>query len=182
MLFLSLLIATSLAGNAQRTKSDSLANKTPAINKSILPSKSISKAVPKQPDIIVTALSISRQGSVYYASYTLKNAGTAAVKKGWLSAQGYINSRQHPCGGSVTTVMVPEKDELLNPGESISGKLPISLNGLTIGSTYTYILSAMNAGKVDAGTPYERWVCENHLFQESNIENNLKQATFVLQL
>ena len=172
---LILLLAVAALCNAQRKTG-------PALKETPVPQKNISKLLPKLADIIVSSLSITKEGSQYYANYTFKNIGNAPVKKGWLYAQGYINNTSQPCGGSSTTVLIPEKDESLNPGESINGKLIINPTGLTIGSTYTYILSAMNAKKNNEGTPYEEWVCENYNFQESNIENNLKTATFILQL
>lgn len=174
-LSLILFLAIAVLCNAQRKTG-------PAMKETPVPQKNISKLLPKLPDIIVSNLSISKVGAYYYANYTLKNIGNAPVKKGWLSAQGYINNTKQPCGGSETTSLIPEKDEWLNPGGSINGKLIINPNGLTIGSTYTYILSAMNAKKNNEGTPYEEWICENYTFQESNIENNLKTATFILQL
>ncbi|MFY7840860.1 MAG: hypothetical protein ACOVP7_11325 [Lacibacter sp.] len=179
--FLLFFVSVALV-HAQKRISDSATNKLPVLIQTNAPVKNASKVIPTYPDIIVTALTIQKNGIGYYANYTLKNTGNAPVKKGWLHVQGYINTTAGACGGSGVVSSIAEKEQLLNPGESISGTQKISLAGLTVGNTYTYIFSAMQAIKLDEGKPTEKWVSSNNKFEESDITNNQKRINFVLQL
>ena len=167
---------------AQTRKYDTTTNKQPAFIQTTVPVKNVSKVIPSYIDIVVSALSIQKTGTGYFANYTLKNIGTAPVKKGWLHVQGYINSTAGACGGGSVAKTIAEQEELLNPGESVSGSQKIALNGLTVGSSYLYIFSAMQAIQLDEGKPTEKWVSSNNKFVESDITNNQKRINFILQL
>lgn len=179
---LLIIIVQATFVQAQIRKYDTTNNKQPLIIQTNTPVKNISKVIPTYIDIIVSDLSIQKNGTGYFANYTLKNIGTAPVKKGWLYVQGYINTTAAACGGSVVVGTIVEQGQMLNPGQSISGSLKISLNGLTVGSTYLYIFSAMQAIQLDEGKPTERWVSSNNKFVESDITNNQKRMNFTLQL
>ncbi len=175
-LLLILLIALNVASVSAQKKPVNSNAKQPVLVKKISP---VIKQ-PKYPDMIVTALSVQKNNLGYVVNYTLKNAGNAPVKKGLLSLQGYINTTNNPCGGGKLPIPLSAQEELLNPGESISGQEHISYN-LSNGQSYMYILSVMGAMKVAAGTPNEKWVCSINSFQESDITNNQAQISFVAQ-
>lgn len=176
-LLLILLIASNVASVSAQKKTVNSDTKQPVLIKKNTP-------VVKQqtyPDMIVTALNVQKDNLLgYVVNYTLKNAGNAPVKKGLLSLQGYINTTNNPCGGGKLPIPLSVQEELLNPGESISGQEYISYN-LSNRQSYTYILSIMGAMKVAVGTPNEKWVCSINNFQESDITNNQAQISFVAQ-
>lgn len=126
------------------------------------------------PDIIITNVSFSpNTGNTYFVNYTLKNTGTAAVKKGLLSVQSYING--NASGGGATTTISTEANQLLNPGESISSKNTFSTAGIVVGNVYTFEL-CVNGMKTNIGMPSETWVGQQ--FSELNYSNNSMQSPF----
>lgn len=128
------------------------------------------------PDIVITNISFSPNTSnTYFVNYTLKNVGTAGVKKGLLSLQTYINGGAS--GGGSATSLGTEINQLLNPGESISSKNTFSTTGIVAGQNYAFQL-CVNGMKSNVGTPSETWVGQQ--FTESNFTNNSMQSTFTI--
>jgi len=128
------------------------------------------------PDIVITNISFSpNTGNTYAVNYTLKNVGTAAVKKGLLSVQGYINGGA--VGGGSSTSLTTEMNQLLNPGESFSSRNTFSTNGIIVGNAYTFEL-CINGMKSNAGTASETWVGQQ--FSELNFANNTIQSSFTI--
>jgi hypothetical protein len=128
------------------------------------------------PDIVITNISFSpNTANTYFVNYTIKNTGIAAVKKGLLSVQTYING--NASGGGKTTTLGTEINQLLNPGESISSKNTFSTTGLVTGQNYAFEL-AVNGTKVNAGTPSQTWGGQQ--FPESNFTNNSMQSIFTI--
>ncbi|MEE1944779.1 hypothetical protein VRU48_06655 [Pedobacter sp. KR3-3] len=128
------------------------------------------------PDIVITNISFSpNTGNTYAVNYSLKNVGTAAVKKGLLSVQSYINGA--PAGGGNSTSLTSETNQLLNPGESMSSRNTFSTNGIIVGNAYTFEL-CVNGMKSNAGTASEKWVGQQ--FAESNFTNNVIQSSFTI--
>ncbi|QNR86411.1 hypothetical protein H9N25_08480 [Pedobacter riviphilus] len=127
-------------------------------------------------DIVITNISFSpNTGNTYAVNYTLKNVGTAAVKKGLLSVQGYINGGA--VGGGNSTSLTTEMNQLLNPGESMSSRNTFSTNGIIVGNAYTFEL-CVNGMKSNVGTASETWVGQQ--FSELNFTNNTIQSSFTI--
>lgn len=128
------------------------------------------------PDIIITNISfLPNTANTYIVNYTLKNIGIAAVKKGLLFVQSYING--NASGGGKCITLATETNQPLNPGESISSKNTFGTAGLAAGQNYAFEL-AVNGTKINAGTPSETWAGQQ--FPESNFTNNSMRATFVI--
>lgn len=128
------------------------------------------------PDIVITNISFSpNTGNTYAVNYSLKNVGTAAVKKGLLSVQGYINGA--PAGGGNSTSLTSEINQLLNPGESMSSRNTFSTSGIIVGNAYTFEL-CVNGMKSNVGTTSETWVGQH--FSELNFTNNVIQSSFTI--
>lgn len=128
------------------------------------------------PDMVITNISFSPNTSNTYAvNYSLKNVGTAPVKKGLLSVQGYINGA--PAGGGNSTSLTSEINQLLNPGESMSSRNTFSTNGIIVGNAYTFEL-CVNGMKSNVGTASETWVGQE--FSELNFTNNVIQSSFTI--
>lgn len=128
------------------------------------------------PDIIVTDINLSpNTANTYMVKYTLKNIGNTTVKKGLLSVQSFING--NPLGGAKTTTIPSEINQLLNPGESISGNHTFSTTGIIPNTPYTIML-CVNGMKINGGTLSEAWVGQQ--FTELNYTNNSMQSTFTI--
>ncbi|MFT3979283.1 MAG: hypothetical protein QM687_02360 [Ferruginibacter sp.] len=128
------------------------------------------------PDVIVTDINFApNTGNTYLVNYTLKNTGTAPVKKGLLSVQSYISGGA--AGGAKTTTLGSEINQLLNPGESITSKHTFSTTGLVPNTPYPFML-CVNGMKVNAGTSSEAWVGQQ--FSELNYANNSLQNIFTI--
>ncbi|MFT3933721.1 MAG: hypothetical protein QM726_08920 [Chitinophagaceae bacterium] len=182
IVFVVIFISSIVASNAQTEPKliKTPVNVAPASNiKNIdaqpIKTKMIVPADPL-PDIIITNISFSpNTANTYIVNYTLKNVGTAAVKKGLLSLQTYINGGAS--GGGSATSLGTEVNQLLNPGESISSKNTFSTNGIVVGQNYSFQLS-VNGTKINIGMPSEKWVGQQ--FTESNYNNNSMQSTFTI--
>ncbi|QIL37938.1 hypothetical protein G7074_00735 [Pedobacter sp. HDW13] len=128
------------------------------------------------PDIVITNISFSpNTGNTYAVNYTLKNVGTAAVKKGLLSVQGYINGGA--MGGGNSTSLTSEINQLLNPGESMSSRNTFGTNGIIVGNAYSFEL-CVNGMRSNVGTASQTWVGQQ--FSELNFTNNAIQSSFTI--
>ncbi|WP_379091539.1 hypothetical protein [Pedobacter sp. UC225_65] len=128
------------------------------------------------PDIVITNISFSpNTGNTYAVNYSLKNVGTAAVKKGLLVVQGYINGAA--VGGGNSTSLTSEMNQLLNPGESMSSRNTFGTTGIIVGNAYTFEL-CVNGMKSNVGTTSETWVGQQ--FSELNFTNNVIQSSFTI--
>lgn len=128
------------------------------------------------PDIIITGINFSpNSANTYAVNYTLKNIGTAAVQKGLLSVQSYING--NPSGGGQSITLAAEINQLLNPGESVSSKNTFSTTGIVAGNANAFELF-VNGMKANVGTPSEKWVAQQ--FSELSFTNNSIQSSFTI--
>ncbi|MBB6235879.1 hypothetical protein HDC90_000479 [Pedobacter sp. AK013] len=128
------------------------------------------------PDLVITNISFSpNTANTYFVNYTLKNIGTAGIKKGLLSVQSYLNGNASGGGNSVS--LGTEVNQLLNPGESISSKTGFNTTGVIVGNAYTFEL-CVNGMKANIGTPTEAWVGQQ--FPELSYTNNSIQSAFTI--
>lgn len=128
------------------------------------------------PDLVITNISFSpNTANTYFVNYTVKNIGTASIKKGLLSMQTYINGGA--TGGGLSITLATEANQLLNPGESVSSKNTFNTTGIVVGRAYTFEL-CVNGMKGNVGTTSEAWVGQQ--FSELSYTNNFIQSSFTI--